>query len=249
VTILDAIPVKHYVTIDSTNLEAHRLYASGERGPLYLLADEQTAGKGRLGRPWASASGNLYATLLLPVLKADTVAQSGFAVALAVADTIEAHADVKAQLKWPNDVLVRGAKISGILSEVVAQDPLTVAIGCGINVAHAPFGLPYPATCLAGEGAVATRDEVFKTYQARLSVWLQKLNNNFSSVRECWQSRAIGFGEVATLTVGNAVHSGRFEGIADDGAILIKLANTPLKSFHAGDLVIPTLQHLRKTST
>jgi BirA family transcriptional regulator, biotin operon repressor / biotin---[acetyl-CoA-carboxylase] ligase len=239
---------RHYPTIDSTNLEARRLFEAGERGPLFLLADEQTAGKGRLDRNWASARGNCYSTLML-ALEADIVEvpQLGFVVALAVADVVRKHTNVTPQLKWPNDVLVRGAKIAGILCEILSPQPLTSAIGCGINVAHAPIGLAYPATCLVAEGASANRDDVFQSYRTALSYWLDIWNNghNFPSIREAWLRIAIGIGETITMTVGTQHLTGTFETITEQGAVLLKPPLGPPHILHAGDVHIPSLARLR----
>jgi BirA family transcriptional regulator, biotin operon repressor / biotin---[acetyl-CoA-carboxylase] ligase len=240
--------IRHYPTIDSTNLEAHRLFSTGERGPLFLLADEQTAGKGRLDRNWASLRGNCYSTLILPV-KADVQAipQIGFVAALAVADVVHQHSKGKPQLKWPNDVLVQGAKIAGILCEVLSLQPQTMAIGCGINVAHSPSGLPYPATCLAAIGATTDRNSVFQSYREALSYWLGQWNNgqNFLAIREAWVKQAIGIGETVSMIVGSRHLTGNFETITEQGAILLKPVDSPHQILHAGDLHIPSLARLR----
>lgn len=245
------IPARHYPSIDSTNLEAHRLFAGGERGPLFLLADEQTAGKGRLDRNWSSARGNCYSTLILPVdlsggLTVARVPQIGFVVALAVADVVRAHGATP-QLKWPNDVLVNGAKISGILCEVLSASPLAIAIGCGINVAHAPAGLAYPATCLAAMSAGASRDGVFDAYRSALTRWLEtwRLEGGFEAVRAAWTAQAIGIGENATMTVGTQQLTGRFEGITEQGAVILQTPEGPPHILHAGDFHIPSLAALR----
>jgi BirA family transcriptional regulator, biotin operon repressor / biotin---[acetyl-CoA-carboxylase] ligase len=242
------IPTRYYPTIDSTNLEAHRLFSTGEHGSLFILADEQTAGKGRLDRNWASARGNCYSTLMLS-LDADlrVVPQLSFVVALAVAETVREFSSVEPKLKWPNDVLVEGAKIAGILCEVLATSPVTIAIGCGINVAHAPAGLSYPATCLAAEGATTTRDAVFQSYREKLSYWLDMWNfgQNFSAIRSAWVQQAIGIGETITMHNGDQHLTGRFEGITEQGAVLLKPPHGPPHILHAGDLHIPSLAALR----
>jgi BirA family transcriptional regulator, biotin operon repressor / biotin---[acetyl-CoA-carboxylase] ligase len=275
-------PTRHYPTIDSTNLEAHRLFAAGERGPVFILADEQIAGKGRLDRSWASAKGNCYSTLILPLnrhpgegrgraFQAETqespipafagmtnmgmslsqVPQIGFITALAVADVVRKHTKAIPQLKWPNDVLIKGAKVAGILSEVLSADPLTVAIGCGINVAHAPTGLSYPATCLVAEGASASRDEVFQSYAAALTYWLDMWNQgqNFPTIRTAWMQNAIGINETITMTAGTQHLTGNFEGITEQGAVMLKPPHGPPHILHAGDLHIPSLAKLRNGHT
>jgi BirA family transcriptional regulator, biotin operon repressor / biotin---[acetyl-CoA-carboxylase] ligase len=246
------IPTRQYPTIDSTNLEAHRLFASGERGPLFLLADEQTAGKGRLDRVWASLRGNCYSTLIMP-LTADVqaVPQLGFVTALAVADVSRIHTTALPQLKWPNDVLINGAKLAGILCEVLSTNPLTIAIGCGINIAHAPAGLNYPATCLVAEGATTDRDTVFQSYSNALSYWLRIWNQgqNFPTIRTAWMQNAIGINETITMTAGTQHLTGNFEGITEQGAVMLKPPHGPPHILHAGDLHIPSLAKLRNGHT
>ena len=214
---------------------------------MFLLADEQTAGKGRMDRNWASGKGNCFSTLVLPVqAEFSTVPQVGFVVALAVADVLEEY-HVTPNLKWPNDVLVGGAKIAGILCEVLSTQPLTIAIGCGINVAHSPTGLSYPATCLAVEGVTTDRDAVFKSYCNALSYWygMWKDGRNFAAIREAWLQNAIGIGEIVTMKSGMQSLTGTYETITEQGAIMLKPADGPAQILHAGDLHIPSLAKLR----
>jgi BirA family transcriptional regulator, biotin operon repressor / biotin---[acetyl-CoA-carboxylase] ligase len=246
------IPIRHYATIDSTNLEAHRLFAAGERSSVFILADEQTAGKGRLDRSWASLRGNCYSTLILPLSgEMQVVPQLSFVVALAVSDVVQKNTNAIPKLKWPNDVLVMGAKIAGILCEVLSTNPLTIAIGCGINVAHSPVGLTYPTTSLVAEGATVDRDATFKSYQEALSYWLLQWSNgqNFTAIRAAWIENAIGIGEAVTMTTGTAHLTGNFETITEQGAILLKPADGPPQILHAGDLLIPSLARLRNGTT
>jgi BirA family transcriptional regulator, biotin operon repressor / biotin---[acetyl-CoA-carboxylase] ligase len=248
-SLIASAPVKHYATIDSTNTEAHRLFEAGERGPLWLLADEQTAGRGRLDRQWVSSAGNCYSTLMLPLAGkaiAD-VPQLGFVVSLAVADAIEHLTPAKPQLKWPNDVLINGAKVSGILSEVISQSSLTIAVGCGINVAHAPTGLGYPAVHLLHFASVS-RDQVFKAYRIALGAWLDMWQDGFDDIRKAWLSRAIGVGETVSLSSNNNTIVGIFESLNEQGALLIRDGNNKLHTISAGDLTIPSLQALRASA-
>ena len=169
--------VVHFERIDSTNAEAQRLAAGGERGPIWLLADEQTHGRGRLGRSWVSEPGNLYATFVFSIAGGPEVAaQVSFIAALAVHDLVAALLpNSRACIKWPNDVLIGGAKICGLLAEVVAQSPVTIALGCGFNVTHAPAATPYPVTSLADHGLSTSVESVFQELDARflnrLNIW------------------------------------------------------------------------------
>jgi BirA family transcriptional regulator, biotin operon repressor / biotin---[acetyl-CoA-carboxylase] ligase len=250
--VLIPTPVRHYTTIDSTNLEAHRLFANGERGKFFILADEQTAGKGRLERQWVSARGNLYSTLVLPVeVPVQHVPQIGFVVALAVAEVVAKFSTTPPKLKWPNDVLVHGAKIAGILCETISTSPLTLAIGCGINVSHAPRDLTYPATSLIAEGSSVDRDTAFRAYDNALESYLASWDRgqNFSWIRNVWMKLAIGIGETITMTTGTQHLTGTFETITEQGAVMLKPPHGPPHILHAGDMHIPSLAKLRNGNT
>ena len=243
---INKAPIQHFTAIDSTNLEARRLVDAGERRTLWIVADEQTGGRGRLGRKWQSPPGNLHATLLLPFDGPLTaVAQVGFAVALAVHDVVRLFAPGKnVCVKWPNDCLVDGGKVAGILCETLSHSPAIIAIGCGINIGSMPEGLPYPAARLADADVAA----VFAAYQMALDNRLTQWGDGtgFSAIAQDWQDRAIGIGEIVTIADGGKSHSGQLIGLADDGAMLIELATGPQR-FYAGDVTIPSLQKLRSS--
>jgi BirA family transcriptional regulator, biotin operon repressor / biotin---[acetyl-CoA-carboxylase] ligase len=246
--VIEKAAVRHVRTIDSTNLKARRLFEAGESGPLWLVADEQTAGRGRLDRVWASERGNLYSTLLLPVTAPQSaIPQIGFVVAVAVQKALaELAPTISFALKWPNDCLANGAKISGILCETFS--PRIVAVGCGINVEHAPHGLPYPATCLHQLGSAASVSEVFSAYRRELSEALSLWHNGagFEAIRGGWQRHAIGIGERVAMSTGEVMMEGIYRGITEQGTLQLQKADGTLHVFHAGDLCIPSLQALRK---
>ena len=153
----DLAGVRHrsYDALGSTNAEALALARAGERGPLWLSATQQTAGRGRRGREWVSEPGNLYATLLLSTPSAADVApQLSFVAALAVHDAIVACAPALAdrlRLKWPNDVLIGGAKVAGILIEAESSPVFYVAIGIGVNCVSHPLRRPISGDRSGGE--------------------------------------------------------------------------------------------------
>ena len=135
----DGIGLRHHDMLDSTNEEAKRLARAGERGPLWVVAAHQTAGRGRHGREWVSASGNLFATLLLEAAPRNSP-QIGFIAGIAAADVIARYVpDGSVKLKWPNDVLIGGRKVAGILVDRVSDR--VVAAGIGINLSHCPMGM------------------------------------------------------------------------------------------------------------
>ena len=134
--------IKSYNVIESTNELAKQILGQGEPEGTAILADSQTLGKGRMGRTWFSQKETgIYLSLLLqPHLPADRLHQLTLVTALAVADTINKYSATPASLKWPNDVFIKGKKISGILSEnITAGNHSGVVIGIGINVNHSRF--------------------------------------------------------------------------------------------------------------
>ncbi len=241
------IPVRHFDRIDSTNAEARRLAEQGERGPLWLWADEQTGGRGRMGRSWVSEPGNLYATFLFAI-SADPgiAAQVSFVAALAVHDMVTAlQPAAQPSIKWPNDVLIGGAKFCGVLPEVVGANPTRIAIGCGVNVAHAPHGTPYPVTCLGAAIPVeSVLQELSLSLSKRLKIWDE--GRGFPAIREAWGARALGLGGAVTATVGAKEIHGIFTGLAADGALILTAADGTVSHIHSGEVKFAALEALRR---
>ena len=151
------VSLRHYPTLTSTNDEARRLARAGAPGGtpdcIVVWSDAQTAGRGRQGRVWSSPPGNMYLTALLrPDKRLADLPQMSFVTAIAVAETVACFApNADITLKWPNDVLVGGAKIAGILleTEIAATTSDTaLLVGCGLNVSFAPEDARYGATHL-----------------------------------------------------------------------------------------------------
>jgi BirA family transcriptional regulator, biotin operon repressor / biotin---[acetyl-CoA-carboxylase] ligase len=231
--------------VDSTNSEAGRLHAAGQRGPLWIMARAQAAGRGRHGRDWESPPGNLYATLLITLaVPLAHAAQLAFVASLAMRDAVTALLPLPSPaigLKWPNDVLIAGRKVSGILVETLqggSDGGLTVAIGCGLNIVHAPAVARTPATCLADHGAAPAADVALEELMARMDVRLAQWQSGrgFAAIRDAWLAAAIGLsGDLAVVLDGRVVR-GCFEGLGGDGALLLRLADGTLRPLHAGEV-------------
>lgn len=216
----------HVIELDavgSTNHEARRLAYDGALGRTVVVAREQLAGRGRDGRVWQSPPGNLYLSALLrPDLPPARLPQLSFVAALAVADAVDAllPAPLKASLKWPNDVLVDRAKISGILIETAGS---AVILGIGINVRHHPAELPYAVTSLHEHGAEGSvgqaRDTLLAALSARLDQWTR---GGFAPIRTDWLARGHSVG--TRLRVRQPPLEGSFAGLDDDGALLLDTA-------------------------
>lgn len=228
--------------VDSTNAQALRYGAAGERGPLWVVARTQTAGRGRRGRAWASEPGNLHASLLLadpaPVA---LVAQCSFVAALAVFDAVADAAPglaARLSLKWPNDVLCDGRKLSGILVEGEGRAPLMVAIGVGINCRHHPGDAAYPATDLAAEGAPATAAEAFAALSLRMAERLAQWGGGarFAGVRAAWLARGPQPGAGLRVRLPEGDVTGFFETIDEEGNLILTEDGGARRRIAAGDV-------------
>ena len=233
--------VQHHTLLDSTNDEAKRLADQGCAHGTVVWADEQTAGHGRLGRPWHSPPGNLLVSVVLrPSVLAPRVAELGFVAAVAVAACVAQHLppDAGVGLKWPNDVQVDGAKIAGILPEARSAGAVLdwVVLGIGLNLAHAPAGMPYPVTSLAAHGATVTPEQGLQTFLAHLEQWLRRWETEgFDPVRAAWLAHARGLGGAVTVQVGDRQQHGVFHGLDADGAMLLATADG-LRRITAGEV-------------
>jgi BirA family biotin operon repressor/biotin-[acetyl-CoA-carboxylase] ligase len=238
--------------IGSTNDEAQRRAAAGERGPLWIATRRQTAGKGRSGRVWNEAStGNVAATLLfepecVPARLPELSLVAGVAAHETIANALPAPAAAHVELKWPNDVLIAGAKTSGILIETGNYGGATVSlIGIGINVASAPASVDRATTCLAGQGCTLDADAVLNMLAARMAHWLGvwRDTDGFAGIRAAWVARALQIGRALEIKTNDGPVAGTFAGLDHDGALLIDLAPDNRRRFTYGDVsVLPARQ-------
>jgi BirA family biotin operon repressor/biotin-[acetyl-CoA-carboxylase] ligase len=229
-----------HASLASTNTEALALARAGERGPLWVVAQRQIAGRGRRGRKWVSEPGNLYATLLMSEAgaPADT-AQLSFVAALAVHDAIIAlsrSADARLSLKWPNDVLCGGRKICGILLE--GEGSAAVVIGIGINCMHHPRDAEFPATDLAAAGITLAPEAVFRALsgamQRRVAQWDR--GGGFAAIRHDWLSHADGLGQTIRVRLDDRELTGVFEAIDPRGYLIVRRQDGTAEVIAAGDV-------------
>ncbi|HUE63820.1 MAG TPA: biotin--[acetyl-CoA-carboxylase] ligase [Rhizomicrobium sp.] len=225
-----------YTELDSTNEQARRLAHAGEMGPVWIMAERQTGGRGRRGRAWQSGPGNLAATLLLrPDAPQAMTGQLSFAAALAVAD-MAAHFAPQAAIavKWPNDVLAEGKKLAGILLETGER---WLAIGIGVNLACHPEDTEFPATSLADLGVPApSPQEALTILAARFAHWYDAwMKDGFTPLRDEWLARAKGVGEPIRARLPHETREGVFEGIDASGALLLNEGGS-LRAIAAGEV-------------
>jgi BirA family biotin operon repressor/biotin-[acetyl-CoA-carboxylase] ligase len=241
--VADHPPIETYDELDSTNAEARRRAEAGQGGPVWITAARQTAGRGRRGRAWSTETGNLAATLLTTTdAPAAEAAQLSFVAALAACDLADTCLGAgAARLKWPNDVLVHGRKAVGILVESGAREAggLWLAVGIGVNLAHAPTGTERPATAFAEHmaGPPPRPADAIEVLASRFEVW-RKLwaTQGFSPIAKAWTERAIGLGERCEARLPNRTVAGVAEGMDLDGALRVRLDGGALERITAGDV-------------
>lgn len=235
----------------STNDEAKAQARAGAPEGTLVWARRQTAGRGRRGRTWDSDGGNLYCSLVVrPAADSAAAAQLSFVAALAVAEAVSDQIAGAPRLKWPNDVLVEGAKIAGILLE--AEPGSTgrldwLVVGTGINVCSHPEGLDRATTDLVACGAAdASVEGTLARYASHFLAWYQRWQRQgFAPVRAAWLNAAYGVGEPVRLSApqgaqtGSEVPLGRFVDLDLDGALLVEGA-TGRQRITAGDVVFGT---------
>jgi BirA family transcriptional regulator, biotin operon repressor / biotin---[acetyl-CoA-carboxylase] ligase len=241
-------PIERFDEIDSTLLEARRRAERGEVGPVWLIAGRQTAGRGRRGRAWASLEGNLLATYLFATSRAPAhVALLGFAAGVAIAETIDDFIGLgRTSLKWPNDVMIDGAKAAGILldSGSLGAGAAWAALAFGVNLAAAPQGLDQLTTSLR---AVLPPDalspdpiEFLTRVRPRLVAWAARIDaEGFEPLRAEWLRRAHGLGQSARVLQGDQSLEGRIAGLSPRGELELDTA-AGRRLIAAGDIFFPS---------
>lgn len=246
-----------YDSIGSTSTEAARAAASGDAGDVWFCALQQTEGRGRRGRAWQTAHGNLAASLLVvPGCDPSVSATLGFVAGVAMnnalrdlvpdavvrqgIDGADGQNGTRIALKWPNDVLADGAKLSGILLEAQKRPDgsLAVVIGMGVNVVSAPEGLPYPATSLRALGYDLSAETIFAalsdTWVDAVEIW--DSGRGISDILSLWREAAAGIGaEVAVQRDGEVVR-GVFETIDEAGRLIVRANDNRRIAITAGDV-------------
>ncbi len=228
-------------SVDSTNQVARGMVQNGTARPWTVIsAVSQTSGRGRRGRDWVSPAGNLYtSTIVYPAAAASSRAQLSLVVALAVAEmAADVVAGARVTLKWPNDVLVAGCKVSGILLEScpgpAGQEG--VIIGTGINVAHAPADTRYGAAALARFAAApVSRNWCLARYLQALACWYEIWSDDgFDPIRTGWLARAHGLGARTSVSCHDVERYGRFAGLTSEGLMLLHGEDGTLHEIAAG---------------
>jgi BirA family transcriptional regulator, biotin operon repressor / biotin---[acetyl-CoA-carboxylase] ligase len=224
----------------STNADVLALAEQGEAEGLWLRAERQSAGRGRLRRDWASPMGNLYASHLMRLRPHDPPASTlGFVVAVALHDVLTLFAPTTDfQIKWPNDVLASGAKLSGILLERTGD---AVVIGVGVNLASHPDLPDRKTTSVAQLTGHAIDPAVFlealaETFERLLQQWR---GGAWGIILQHWRAKAHPIGTALTVNLPDGTqHRGLYQGIDDTGILSLRLADGTVRAIHAGDVFL-----------
>lgn len=225
---LDAWRIERHARLGSTNDEARERALAGDRGHLWIRADEQTAGRGRHGRTWHSPAGNLHASaLILDPCDNEIAPQIGFVAGVALRRAVADLGGAEISLKWPNDLVSNGAKLAGLLIEGVTtpRQRFAAVVGFGVNLAISPPGLAYPTTNLSRlvGGPVGPEDlfpRLTRRFDEMLALWAR--GAGFAAIREEWLASAAGLGGPIHVSGPRGARGGVFEGIDRQGRLLMR---------------------------
>lgn len=227
-----------YDQIGSTSDLCRTLAEAGEPEGFAVMAQLQTQGRGSRGRNWDSPRGNLFLSVLLrPIGPAREAGLWALLAGVAIAEALEGFDGI--QLKWPNDILLNGAKLGGVLIDAATDDRGGLAwlvIGMGINLAHAPEGIGRPTASLEGR---ITPETLAPLILERIAHWRRvRILEGFSEMRAAWLQHALPKGTVMQIRIRRGVVSGTFEGIGEDGRLLLHTGER-VQGFSTGEIWLP----------
>ncbi len=232
--------------ISSTNQLAQQMAAEGASEGLVVLAESQSSGRGRMGRRWESPAGvNIYCSVLLkPQIPPRQASQLTFLTAVATAETLKQHCGLDARVKWPNDILVGGRKIAGLLNELSAETEqihaLVLGIGINVNmqVEQFPEDLRYPATSVRIEtGSVCSRLPLVRLLlQTVDTLYAEYLEQGFLPLRRRWEGLFDLLDRQVEVDLGQRTISGVVGGLEPDGALKLFLPDGSVERVTAGDV-------------
>jgi len=242
--LLDDYHLLAFDTLDSTNEEAKRLARAGGAHGAVVWAKKQTGGKGRMGRSWVSHDGNLFVSILLkPGKPIAELPQLSFVAAIAVVEALTAvfEKDHKLACKWPNDVLLDGKKLAGILLESFpceVDGKYWVVVGVGVNVDSYPKDVQFPATCLteAGVELVSAKIVLSRFIHHFIESYNEWSNKGFADTRKHWLKHAWGLKKEITAQLPEGAIKGIFYDINADGNLILKDEEGEKHTIYAADI-------------
>ncbi|MEK6742756.1 MAG: biotin--[acetyl-CoA-carboxylase] ligase [Nitrospirota bacterium] len=238
--------VLHFAEVASTNTVAMDLAQKGAVDGTVVIAETQTGGKGRLGRSWSSPAGNLYVSVILrpsvPISKAPLITLVG---AVAVASGLRRQCGVPAGIKWPNDILLSGKKVSGLLTEMSAEPDRIrhIVLGIGVNVNMDGRALPpdirrMATTLAAATGKPMDRTALLRTLLVELDLWYHRFLTGDTEVVAAWKELNVTLGHRVAVDGGSVKLEGLARGVDAEGRLILKLDDGTLRQVAAGDVTI-----------
>lgn len=246
-----------YECVDSTNEEARRLAEGGAAHGAVIWAKEQTSGRGRLQRKWESKPGNLFVSILLsPKCSLSAAAQLSFVSAVAAVEALKPLLPGKGDFrcKWPNDILLGGKKVGGILLEsftTQTEEPSGktkskqwVVVGVGMNIDSYPEQALYPATSLreAGVEVVSAKIVLGRFIEHFIQQYDLWVTDGFVPIRRNWLDYAYGIGKKIEIIQGDEVVKGTFKGLSEAGEMLVGASKGQEYAINSGDVFFNPLK-------
>lgn len=244
---LDPTDYRHITlgTVTSTSDICFEKAREGAASGLWVLAESQTGGRARRGRAWVSEPGNFYASLLLIDDGKPDLSVLPLAIAVAIARAIDHILPPNAprtQVKWPNDILIGGQKICGMLLEVqmLGSGLRACVLGCGVNMAHHPNEALYPTCATSTYGSDAMPNQLLPYVIAEVADILDIWDNgqHISAIRKLWLEKAAGVGQLIEVRLPNRNYSGHFLGLAPNGNLILKRDDGSELHIAAGDVFL-----------
>jgi len=235
---LNGVPVRAFRRVSSTMEIAHQLAADGAPEGTLVLAERQETGRGRLGRTWISPEGGFYGSLILrPKRPAADIPQLSLVAGLAAAEAIRDAACLYPSIRWPNDLLLRGLKVGGILTEARAG---AVVVGIGINVSTDPSQLPEGSTSLAAEGVShVSREDILAGLCRRFLAWYDVWGREgFGPIRDALRPWIGLFGHVVHITAGSDGFEGTAQDLDEEGRLVVRMDSGVRRAFDMGEVTL-----------
>lgn len=240
--------IRVFQQTSSTSDVLEKLARDGVREGMVVFAETQSRGRGRLGREWISPAGKglWFSVLLRPTLRPNAVTRITVAAAVAIARAIQTQSPLRPDVKWPNDLMIHGRKIAGVLTELSGElDSVRhVCLGIGVNVNLLPEDLPpatrQTATSLRIElGRVVDRPALAAALLRELdAVYARVLDDDFAAIADEWSERCSTLGRNVSVLAGNRRISGRAESLDEEGALLVRTEHGHLERIIGGDVTL-----------
>lgn len=239
--------ITYFDSVDSTQIVAQQYAQNGAKEGHVIIANEQTAGKGRLGRKWFSKQGTIALSVILrPNLPPHKTPQLTLLTAVAIVRAIKEVTGISCEIKWPNDVLINGKKLVGILTEMHAEPDVvrSVIIGIGVNVNEQQEDIPEEIQSIATSLAIEKGEQVRRApLIAAILNEMEKLYDlyvveGFSVIRPLWEAHSISIHTHIRARTANDVIYGYAKGITDDGVLLLEDENGVIHRIYSADIEI-----------